>query len=176
LTPQLARKVDVIKSRSRSKEFTPEETFPLYAVSSVTLDYSEIPESCQHFIGDPDRQIPPDLFSTYISSISKFGLNTVIVPKHELTKYRDRVAKKLGIEVSDPFAIPVETMQDYLRENGWTEIINSPTGGSWLQTDKYEKAIKQGKDYYKMGYDLDKAYKSAIKPKAEKKIKVTDEN
>jgi hypothetical protein len=27
-----------------------------------------------------------------------------------------------------------------------------------------------------MGYDLDKAYKSAIKPKAEKKIKVTDEN
>jgi hypothetical protein len=67
-------------------------------------------------------------------------------------------------------------MQEYLRENGWTEIINSPTGGSWLQTDKYEKAIKQGKDYYKMGYDLDKAYKSAIKPKAEKKIKVTDEN
>jgi hypothetical protein len=176
LTPQLARKVDVIKSRSRSKEFTPEETFPLYAVSSVTLDYAEIPESCQHFIGNPDLQVPPDLFSTYISSISKFGLNTVIVPKHELTKYRDRVAKKLGIEVSDPFAIPVETMQEYLRENGWTEIINSPTGGSWLQTDKYEKAIKQGKDYYKMGYDLDKAYKSAIKPKAEKKIKVTDEN
>ena len=92
-------------------------------------------------------------------------MNTVIVPKHELKKYRDRVAKKLGIEVDDPFAIPVETMQEYLRENGWTEIIGSPTGGSWLQTDKYEKAVKTGKDYYKIGYDLEKAYKSATKPK-----------
>jgi hypothetical protein len=176
LTPQLARKVDVIKSRSRSKDFTPEETFPLYAVSSVTLEYSEIPESCQGFIGNPDKKVPQELFPAYISSISKFGLNTVIVPKHELKKYRDRVAKKLGIEVDDPFAIPIETMQEYLRENGWTEIINNSDGGSWLQTDKYEKAVKTGKDYYKMGYDLEKAYKSAIKPKTPKKVEVTDEN
>ena len=175
LTPQLARKVDVIKSRSRSKDFTPEETFPLYAVSSVTLDYSEIPESCQDFIGNPDKQVPQELFPVYISAISKFGLNTVIVPKHELTKYRDRIAKKLGIEVSDPFAIPVETMQEYLRTNGWTEIINTPSGGAWLQTDKYEKAVKTGKDYYKMGYDLEKAYKSAIKPKAVKKVQEVED-
>jgi hypothetical protein len=175
LTPQLARKVDVIKSRSRSKDFTPEETFPLYAVSSVTLEYSEIPESCQDFIGNPDKQVPPELFPVYISAISKFGLNTVIVPKHELTKYRDRIAKKLGLEVSDPFAIPVETMQDYLRVNSWTEILNTPSGGSWLQTDKYEKAVKTGKDYYKMGYDLEKAYKSAIKPKAVKKVQEVED-
>jgi hypothetical protein len=175
LTPQLARKVDVIKSRSRSKDFTPEETFPLYAVSSVTLEYSEIPESCQDFIGNPDKQVPPELFPVYISAISKFGLNTVIVPKHELTKYRDRIAKKLGLKVSDPFAIPVETMQEYLRVNGWTEIINTPSGGSWLQTDKYEKAVKTGKDYYQMGYDLEKAYKSAIKPKAVKKVQEVED-
>ena len=175
LTPQLARKVDVIKSRSRSKDFTPEETFPLYAVSSVTLEYSEIPESCQDFIGNPDKQVPPELFPVYISAISKFGLNTVIVPKHELTKYRDRIAKKLGLKVSDPFAIPVETMQEYLRVNGWTEIINTPSGGAWLQTDKYEKAVKTGKDYYQMGYDLEKAYKSAIKPKAVKKVQEVED-
>ena len=175
LTPSLTRKVEVIKSRSRSKDFTPEETYPLYAVNSETLEYSEIPESCQEFIGNPDKQVPAELFPIYISSISKFGLNTVIVPKHELKKYRDRVAKKKGVEVDDPFAIPTETMQEYLRENGWTEIINTPTGGSWLQTDKYEKAVKTGKDYYKMGYDLEKAYKTAIKPKAQKTVELANE-
>jgi hypothetical protein len=136
----------------------------LYSVNTETLEYCEIPESCQTFIGNPDLQVPPKLFTTYISAISKYGLNTVIVPKHELAKYRDRVAKKKGLEVSDPFAIPIETMQEYLRANGWSEIMNSPNGGAWLQTDKYEKAIKQGKDYYKMGYDLEKAYKNATKP------------
>jgi hypothetical protein len=176
LTSALVRKVELVKSRSRSKEFTNEETFPLYAVDSKTLAYSEIPESCQEYIGNPDKQVPANLFPVYISAISKFGLNTVIVPKHELTKYRDRVAKKLGLEVEDPFAIPVEVMQEYLRSNGWSEIMNSPNGGSWLQTDKYEKAIKTGKDYYKMGYDLDKAYKNATKPKPVKKVQVTDEN
>jgi len=111
--------------------------------------------------------------TVYLQAISQFGLNTVIVPKHELVKYRDRVAKKLGIQVEDPFAIPVEVMKIYLKENGWSEIINSSDGGSWLQTDKYEKAIKQGKDYYKMGYDLTKAYKLAIKPKPIKTIEET---
>jgi hypothetical protein len=168
LTQDLVRKVDIIKSRSRSKEFTPEETFPLYAVDSSSLDYYEIPEVCQEYIGNPDKQVPASIFQVYISSISKFGLNTVIVPKHELTKYRDRVAKKLGIEVNDPFAIPKKVMEEYLAENGWTEIMGSADpdkGGTWLQTDKFEKAIKQRKDYYKMGYDLEKAYKNALKSK-----------
>lgn len=164
LTSTLNRSVDIIKTRSRSKIFTEEETYPLYSVNSETLEYSEIPEICQHLIGNTNAVIPPDIFPIYLSAISKYGLYTVVVPKHELTKYRDRVAKKLGIEVEDPFAIPIEVMQEYLRSNGWSEIINSPSGGSWLQTDKYEKAVKTGKDYYKMGYDLDKAYKNATKP------------
>jgi hypothetical protein len=174
LNPSLSRRVEVIKSRSRSKEFTPEETFPLYAVNSETLEYAEIPESCQGYIGNPDAKVPPALFPIYISSISKFGLNTVIVPKHELTKYRDRVAKKNGIKVDDPFAIPVETMREYLVQNGWTEIMDSPNGGTWLQTDKFDKALKQGKDYYKMGYDLDKAYKNATKPVKQKSVKFVE--
>ena len=175
LTPSLTRKVELVKSRSRSKEFTDEETYPLYAVDSKTLAYAEIPESCQDFIGNPDAQVPAELFPVYISAISKFGLNTVIVPKHELKKYRDRVAKKLGIEVDDPFAIPIDVMRSYLAENGWTEIMNTPDGaGCWLQTDKYERAIKQGKDYYKMGYDLEKAYKSAIRPKPVKKTETVE--
>ena len=175
LTQSLTRRVELVKSRSRSKNFTDEETYPLFAVDSKTLEYAEIPESCQAYIGNPDVQVPSELFPVYISAISKFGLNTVIVPKHELKKYRDRVAKKLGIEVSDPFAIPIEVMQEYLRENGWTEIINSPNGGAWLQTVKLEKAVKQGKDYYKMGYDLEKAYKLAIKPKVVKEKPIPNE-
>jgi hypothetical protein len=175
LIQSLTRRVELVKSRSRSKNFTDDETYPLFAVDSKTLEYAEIPESCQAYIGNPDVQVPSELFPVYISAISKFGLNTVIVPKHELKKYRDRVAKKLGIEVSDPFAIPVEVMQDYLRENGWTEIMNSPNGGAWLQTVKLEKAVKQGKDYYKMGYDLEKAYKLAIKPKIVKEKPIPNE-
>lgn len=175
LTQSLTRRVELVKSRSRSKNFTDDETYPLFAVDSKTLEYAEIPESCQAYIGNPDVQVPSELFPVYISAISKFGLNTVIVPKHELKKYRDRVAKKLGIEVSDPFAIPIEVMQNYLRENGWTEIMNSPNGGAWLQTVKLEKAVKQGKDYYKMGYDLEKAYKLAIKPKIVKEKPIPNE-
>jgi hypothetical protein len=102
LTPSLTRKVEVIKSRSRKKEFTDEETFPLYAVNSESLEYFEIPEVCQAYIGNPDMSVPPEIFTTYVSSISKYGLNTVIVPNHELHKYRERVAKKKGIEIEVP--------------------------------------------------------------------------
>jgi hypothetical protein len=102
LTPSLTRKVEVIKSRSRKKEFTDEETFPLYAVNSESLEYFEIPEVCQVYIGNPDMSVPAEIFTTYVSSISKYGLNTVIVPNHELHKYRERVAKKKGIEIEVP--------------------------------------------------------------------------
>ena len=169
LTISLSRHVEIVKSRSRSKDFTDEETYPLYVVHSETLEYEAIPESCQQYIGNPDVDVPKELMLTYLSYVSRYGLNTVIVPKHELKKYRDRVAKKLGIDVDDPFAIPIEVMQAYLRENEWTEIVDSPAGGTWLQTEKFEKAVKQGKDYHKMGYDLEKAYKNATKPKPQPK-------
>jgi hypothetical protein len=102
LTPSLTRKVEVIKSRSRKKEFTDAETFPLYAVNSESLEYFEIPASCQEYVNNPDLKVPQEIFMTYVSSISKFGLNTVIVPNHELHKYRERVAKKKGLEIELP--------------------------------------------------------------------------
>ena len=102
LTPSLTRRVEVIKSRSRKKEFTDAETYPLYSVNSETLEYFEIPEICQTYINDPDLTVPAEIFMTYISAISKYGLNTVIVPNHELHKYRERVAKKSGLEIEVP--------------------------------------------------------------------------
>lgn len=102
LTPSLTRKIEIIKSRSRKAEFTAAETYPLFSVNSETLEYAEIPESCQEYVSNPDLKVPANLFTVYISSISKFGLNTVIVPNHELHKYRERVAKKKGIEIELP--------------------------------------------------------------------------
>ena len=102
LTPGLTRKVEIIKSRSRKAEFTAEETYPLYSVNSETLDFAEIPASCQEYVSDPDKKVPAELFTVYISAISKFGLNTVIVPNHELHKYRERIAKKKGLEIEIP--------------------------------------------------------------------------
>jgi hypothetical protein len=165
LTQSLSRRVEVVKSRSRTKEFTDEETYPLYAVHSETLEYAEIPESVQAYIGNPDVTVPSELFRTYLSSVSKFGLNTVIVPKHELTKYRDRVAKKLGMTVEDPFAKTPQEMSQFLMQNGWTEIIE----GSWLQTDKFQKALKQGKDYYQLGRFTADAYRLANRAKPKPK-------
>lgn len=170
LTQSLTRRVEIVKSRSRTKEFTDEETYPLYAVHSETLAYEAIPESVQSFIGNPDAKVPQELMMVYLSSVSKFGLNTVIVPKHELVKYRERIAKKIGITVEDPFAKTPEEMAAFLRENGWTEVIE----GAWMQTDKFEKALKQGKDYYQMSLFTAEAYKKASKAKPKPKAVTTE--
>lgn len=141
LNSKLARHIDIVKSRSRSKVLTQEDMFPLYIVNSETLEYEEIPESCQHFIGTADLTIPPDLFPTYIASITKFGLTGVIVPKGELQKYRERIAKKLGITVEDPFAIPYETMAKVLNENGW-EV--SWDDDNWVKSSSRNKEANTG--------------------------------
>lgn len=169
LTADLTRRVELIKSRSRKKEFTDEETFPLFAVDSKTLEYFEIPESCQAYVGNSDVKVPPELFPVYISSISKYGLNTVIVPKHELQKYRERVAKKLGLEVDDPFKASHEQMLEFLATNDWTEVSE----GSWAPTDKYLTHLKKGKDTLQLGISVEDAYKKAIKTK--KKVKEQNE-
>ena len=167
LTPRLTRKVEMIKSRSRTKEFTYDEIYPLYSVNSETLEFYEIPESCQGFIGNPDIEIPKALFPVYLQSITKFGLNTVIVPKHELFKYMERVGKKLGIEVTDPFAVSIADMISLIEANGeWTCTFEDGTGAkSWMQTDKFQKALKAGKDYLQMMFTTEQTYKKILKTK-----------
>jgi hypothetical protein len=54
-------------------------------------------------------------------------------------------------------------------ENGWTEVIE----GSWMPTDKFEKALKQGKDYYQMSLFTADAYKKASKAKPKPKAEET---
>ena len=169
LTADLSRRVEIIKSRSRKKEFTDDETFPLFAVNSTTLEYSEIPASCQEYVGNPDMKVPPEIFPVYLSSISKFGLDTVIVPKHELQKYRERIAKKTGIQIEDPFAATLDQMVELLVGQGWTEV----SAGSWAQSDKYLKYVEKGKDHSSLCVSVEEAYKKAVKTK--KKVKAEDE-
>jgi len=169
LTSSLSRNIEIVKSRSRKKDFTDDEIYPLYVVHSETLEYTEIPKTFQNYIGNPDMTIPAELMTSYLAYVSKYGLNTVIVPKHELGKYRERVAKKLGISVEDPFAKSAAEMGQFLIENGWTEVIE----GAWMPTDKFERALKQGKDYYQMSLFTADAYKKASKAKAKPKVEET---
>jgi hypothetical protein len=162
LTKGLTRKVDVIKSRSRTKIFTDEETYPLYAVNSSTLEYSEIPEICQKYIGNPDLDIPPEVFPIFISSISKYGLSTVIVPKHEVQKYRERIAKKKAISVDDPFAISEEEMSSVLSDNDWEQAND---GESWVKSTAKNK---------ESGVTIKTAYSRVVKLIAKKSLEVVD--
>lgn len=141
INSKLTRHVEMVKSRSRAKNPKREDLYPLYVVNSETLEFEEIPATIQDYVGNPEIQVPEDLFPTFISFISLYGLSTVIVPKPELQKYRERIAKKKGIEVEDPFAIPYEEMAKVLRENGWE---TSWSEDNWVKSKAKNKAANAG--------------------------------
>lgn len=141
INSKLTRHVKMVKSRSRAKNPKHEDLYPLYVVNSETLEFEEIPATIQDYVGNPEIQVPEDLFPTFISFISLYGLSTVIVPKPELQKYRERIAKKKGIEVEDPFAIPYEEMAKVLRENGWE---TSWSEDNWVKSKAKNKEANTG--------------------------------
>lgn len=141
INSKLTRHVKMVKSRNRAKNPKHEDLYPLYVVNSETLEFEEIPATIQDYVGNPEIQVPEDLFPTFISFISLYGLSTVIVPKPELQKYRERIAKKKGIEVEDPFAIPYEEMAKVLRENGWE---TSWSEDNWVKSKAKNKEANTG--------------------------------
>lgn len=142
INSKLTRHVEMVKSRSRSKNPKREDLYPLYVVNSETLEFEEIPASIQDYVGNTDNlTIPEDLFQTFISVISLYGLSTVIVPKSELQKYRERIAKKKGIEIEDPFAIPYAEMAKVLRENGWETSLSDD---NWVKSKAKNKEANAG--------------------------------
>ena len=90
----LQRAVEFIKPKSK-KELTDSQLYPLYAVNDSTLDYVEVPEKFWKIIGNPDKQIKDEDFQEYLSVITTYGMNTVIVPNFELPKYLKRLTKKM---------------------------------------------------------------------------------
>lgn len=93
LDSNLKRAVELITVKSK-KVLTDAEIFPLYVVDQESLEYVEVPEKFWKVIGNPDADIPEEDFQEYLGVITKYGLNTTIVPKPELDKYLKRLAKK----------------------------------------------------------------------------------
>jgi DNA polymerase elongation subunit (family B) len=100
LNVHLNRNVEMVKTGTR-KALTEEEMYPLFVINTKTLQYNEIPEKFWKIIGDPKAKVPDDAFNEYIDIISKYGLDTKIVPSAKLQAFRKRTAKRLGIELEE---------------------------------------------------------------------------
>lgn len=93
LDSNLKRAVDVVKVKSK-KELTDDQLYPLYVVDRDSLNYVEVPQKFWKIIGNPEADVPEDEFAEYLSIITKYGLNSTIVPKFELDKYLKKLTKK----------------------------------------------------------------------------------
>ena len=89
----LKRAVEVITVKSK-KALTDADIYPLYIVDQDTLQHTEVPEKFWKIIGNPEADVPEEDFQEYLGVITKYGLNTTIVPRPELDKYLKRLTKK----------------------------------------------------------------------------------
>lgn len=89
----LKRAVEVVTVKSK-KPLDDDQIYPLYVVDRESLSYVEVPQKFWKVIGNSEAQISEDDFPEYLSVITKYGLNSTIVPKFELEKYIKRLAKK----------------------------------------------------------------------------------
>jgi DNA polymerase elongation subunit (family B) len=96
----LRREVE-FKTTKSAKPLTDDQLYPLYAVDSETLEYSEVPEKFWKIIGNPDAAPADEDFDEYLSVITRYGLNTVVVINKNLKSYRKRIAKKYEIEIDE---------------------------------------------------------------------------
>lgn len=89
----MGRIVEFIKPRSK-KPIADEDFYPLHVVDSVNFDTTVVPEKFNTYISNPKIEVAKEHFAEYISLISKYGLNSVIVPNSELEKYIKRRTNK----------------------------------------------------------------------------------
>jgi hypothetical protein len=94
LNPQLKRAVTLIPAKGKKAE-DPASLYPLYAVNSETMEHSEVPEKFWKIIGNPEMEVSDLDTAEYIEVLTRYGLDTIIVPKLELDKYLKRIAKKI---------------------------------------------------------------------------------
>jgi hypothetical protein len=93
LDSNLKRKVEVVVAKSK-KPLTDDQIYPLYVVDQESMAYVEVPQKFWKIIGNPEVDVPENDFAEYLSTITRFGLNSTIVPKIELDKYLKRLTKK----------------------------------------------------------------------------------
>ena len=102
LDPNLKRAVVVVKAKGKKAE-DDANLYPLYLVNQDSLEYEEVPEKFWRILGNPDADVDEADFPEYLTILTKYGLDTIVVPKMELEKYIKRLTKKKekGIEVED---------------------------------------------------------------------------
>jgi hypothetical protein len=93
LDQNLKRAIEVVTIKSK-KILAQNKVHPLYVVDQASLLHEPIPEKFWEIIGNPDREVDSGDFQEYLSVITKYGLNSVIVPEPELEKYIKRLSKK----------------------------------------------------------------------------------
>lgn len=93
LDPNLKRAVEMVKAKGKKAE-DEANLYPLYLVNQDSLEYEEVPEKFWRILGNPDAEVEDADFPEYLSVLTKYGLDTVVVPKMELDKYLKRLTKK----------------------------------------------------------------------------------
>jgi len=101
LDTNLKRSVEMIVAKSK-KPLTADQIYPLYIVDKESMSYVEVPEKFWKIIGNPGVDVSEDDFPEYISVITKYGLNSIIVTKLDLEKYLKRLAKKRETPEDEP--------------------------------------------------------------------------
>jgi hypothetical protein len=102
LDPNLKRAVAVVKAKGKKAE-DEANLYPLYVVNQDSLEHEEVPEKFWKILGNPEADVEEADFPEYLTVLTKYGLNTIVVPKMELEKYIKRLTKKKekGMEVED---------------------------------------------------------------------------
>jgi hypothetical protein len=93
LDENLKRQVEVIRVKTK-KEITDDQMYPLYVLDKDTLSYTEVAEKFWKIIGVPNAECLDEDYPEYLETITKYGLNSLIIPKYELDKYIKRIVKK----------------------------------------------------------------------------------
>lgn len=96
----LKRNIEFAKTGSK-KPLSDEEMYPLYIINTETLEYEEVPQKFWHIVGNPNADIKKEDFNEYLDIISKYGLNTQVIPNVKLGPYIKRVSKRKGIETEE---------------------------------------------------------------------------
>ena len=93
LDQNLKRAIEVVTIKSK-KVLSQNLTHPLFVVDQASLQYEPVPEKFWTTIGNPEKEVETQDFQEYLSVITRYGLNSVIVPEPELEKYIKRLSKK----------------------------------------------------------------------------------
>jgi DNA polymerase elongation subunit (family B) len=88
----LKRAVEFKTSKSKNP-LTKEQLYPLHVIDSETLAHEEVPEKFWEIIENPDAKIPDEIYGEYLSIITKYGLNTVVLINKNLKPYINRISK-----------------------------------------------------------------------------------